>query len=322
VSKTPTRNIGLELVRATEAAALASARWVGRGDKHLGDQAGVDGMRLLLNRMEMAGEIVVGEGEKDHAPMLYVGESVGTGDGLRVDIAVDPVEGTNLLAKGLPNSLSVVGISTEGSMARLGSSFYMDKISVGPEGRDVVDLDQPLSANIRNLAKAKDVRVEEITVVALDRPRNEEKIASIRGSGARVRLISDGDVSPSVMAALPGTGIDMVVGIGGTPEGIITACALRGLGGTIQGRLAPQSDEERKRLELEGVDLAKKYTAEDLVTGEEVFFAATAITEGDFLKGVRYTPRGPVTQSLVTRAKSGTWRIVETHHLWEKTPTH
>ena len=314
----PDRNVGLDLLRTTEAAALAAARWVGRGDKEAGDQAAVDAMRVLLGTVHMSGVIVIGEGEKDHAPMLYVGEAVGDGKGLQTDVAVDPVEGTNLLAKGLPNSIAIVGLAPRGAMANFGSSFYMDKIVVGPDAAGKINLDAPITDNLKAVAAAKKGRVEELTVVVLDRPRNEDKIETARRMGARVRLISDGDVAPSVMTALPGTGIDVVMGIGGTPEGIITACAMHGLGGEIQGRLAPQSDEERKRIEAEGIDLNLKLSHRELVVGDDIFFAATGITQGDFLRGVKYTSDGAVTHSLVTRSRSGTWRVIESHHRWEK----
>ena len=314
----PDRNVGLDLVRTTEAAALAAARWVGRGDKKAGDQAAVDAMRVLLSTVHMSGVIVIGEGEKDHAPMLYIGEAVGDGKGLATDVAVDPVEGTNLLAKGLPNSIAIVGLAPRGAMANFGSSFYMDKIVVGPDAAGKINLDAPITDNLKAVAAAKKGRVEELTVVVLDRPRNEDKIETARRMGARVRLISDGDVAPSVMTALPGTGIDVVMGIGGTPEGIITACAMHGLGGEIQGRLAPQSDNERKRIEAEGIDLNLKLSHRELVVGDDIFFAATGITQGDFLRGVEYTSDGAVTHSLVTRSRSGTWRVIESHHRWEK----
>ncbi len=313
----PGRNIGLELLRATEAAALAAARWIGRGEKEAGDQAAVDAMRLLLGTIRMSGLVVVGEGEKDRAPMLYTGEALGTGEGPALEVAVDPVEGTNLLAKGLPNAISVVGVAPKGGMQDLSPSFYMDKISVGPEAAGRIDLEKPVRDNLGTIADAKGVRVEELTVVILDRPRNQELIAEVRRAGARVRLITDGDVAPSIMTALPGTGIDAVMGIGGTPEGIITACAMHGLGGEIQGRLAPQSDEERDRVVTHGADLDRSYRHTDLVRGDDVFFAATGITQGVFLRGVSYTRDGARTHSLVTRSRSGTWRVIESHHRWD-----
>lgn len=314
----PDRNIGLELIRTTEAAALAAARWVGRGDKEGGDQAAVDAMRVLLSTVHIDGVIVIGEGEKDQAPMLYNGERVGDGRGPASDVAVDPVEGTNLLAKGLPNAIAVVGLAPRGAMADMGPSYYMDKIVVGPEAVGQIDLDAPVPDNLRAIAKAKGARIEELLAVVLDRPRNGEKIAAIRDLGARVRLISDGDVAPSLMSALPGTGIDVVLGIGGTPEGVITACAMHGLGGEIQGRMAPQSAEERDRIAAAGIDIDRKLTHHDLVRGDDVFFAATGITPGDFLHGVRYRSDGAVTHSLVTRSRSGTWRVIEAYHRWAK----
>ncbi len=313
----PESNIGLELLRATEAAALAAARWVGRGKKESGDEAAVDAMRLLLSTVSMDGVIVIGEGEKDKAPMLYNGEKVGNGREPRTDVAVDPVEGTNLLAKGLPNAISVIGLAPRGAMWNPGPSFYMDKIVVGPEACGKIDLDAPVAENLSAIASAKNIRVEEMTVVLLDRARNATTVREVRNAGARVRLISDGDVAPAIMTALPGTGIDAVMGIGGTPEGIITACAMHGFGGEIQARVAPQSDEERARVESHGIDLEACLSHRELVSGNDVFCAATGITQGVFLRGVTYTPKGAITHSLVTRSRSGTWRVIESHHRWQ-----
>jgi fructose-1,6-bisphosphatase II len=313
----PDRNLGLELVRATEAAALTAARWVGRGQKEAGDQAAVDAMRLLLGTVRMNGTIVIGEGEKDNAPMLFNGEQVGNGRGPSVDVAVDPVEGTNLLAKGIDNAIAVLAVANKGAMWNPGPAFYMDKLMVGPEAAGQVDLDAPAAANLQKVAIAKGMQIEDLTVVILDRPRNQAKIDAVRAAGARVRLITDGDVAPSLMAALPGTGIDMVMGIGGTPEAVITACALRGLGGDMQGRLAPQSEAERDRIVAAGMDLNRKLHLHDFVSGDDHFFAATGITHGNFLRGVQYTKSGAITHSLVTRSRSGTWRAVESHHRWE-----
>ena len=318
MSEAPDRNLALELVRATEAAALAAARWVGRGQKEEGDGAAVDALRLLLGTVRMNGIVVIGEGEKDEAPMLYNGEVVGNLTGPLVDVAVDPVEGTNLLAKGLPNSISVVAIAPRGALFDPGPAFYMDKLVVGPEAVGKVDIDVSPAENLRAVAVAKGLDVSEVTVVILDRARNQATIQAIRAAGARVRLISDGDVAPSLMTALPGTGIDVVMGIGGTPEGVITACAMHGLGGEIQGRLAPQSDDERQRLAAAGVNVGRKLSLADLAAGDDHFFAATGITQGDFLRGVRYTATGAVTHSLVTRSRSGTWRTVEAFHRWDK----
>ena len=248
MSEAPDRNLALELVRATEAAALAAARWVGRGQKEEGDGAAVDALRLLLGSVRMDGIVIIGEGEKDEAPMLYNGEIVGNGRGPQVDVAVDPVEGTNLLAKGLPNSISVVAIAARGTLFNPGPAFYMDKLVVGPEAAGKVDIDAPVAENLAAVARAKGLELKEVTAVILDRPRNRHYIDAVRAAGARVRLISDGDVAPALMTALPDTGIDIVIGSGGTPEGVITACAMRGLGGEIQGRLLPQSDYERERV--------------------------------------------------------------------------
>lgn len=318
MSEKPDRNLGLELVRATEAAALAAARWVGMGQKEAGDRAAVDAMRSLLRTVRMKGEIVIGEGEKDNAPMLYSGESVGNGRGPEVDVAVDPVEGTNLLAKGVHNSIAILAVSGRGTMLDPGPAFYMDKLVVGPTAAGEIDLDAPVGDNLRAIARAEGMRMREITVVILDRARNVDKITAVRDSGARVRLITDGDVAPALMAALPGTGVNALMGIGGTPEGVATACAILGFGGEIQARLAPQSELEYDRLKKAGLDPRRKLTTEEIVSGEDHYFAATGITEGDFLRGVRYTHTGAVTTSLVTRSHSGTWRMVESHHRWDK----
>ncbi len=322
MSEKPERNLGLDLARATEAAALAAARWVGRGQKNEGDGAAVNALRLLLGTVRMDGIVVIGEGEKDEAPMLYNGERVGNGHGPVVDVAVDPVEGTSLLAKGLPNSIAVVAVAPRGTMFNPGPAFYMDKLVVGPEAAGRVDLEAPVAETLAIVAAAKGLDVDEVTVVILDRPRNQARIQAVRQAGARIRLISDGDVAPSLMAALPGTGIDIVMGIGGTPEGVITACAMHGLGGEIQGCLAPQSDGERERIEAAGIAIGRKLTLADLAAGNDHFFAATGITQGDFLRGVRYTATGAITHSLVTRSRSGTWRTIEAHHRWDKLMTY
>ena len=318
MSEKPERNLGLDLARATEAAALAAARWVGRGQKNEGDGAAVNALRLLLETVRMDGIVVIGEGEKDDAPMLYNGERVGNGSGPRVDVAVDPVEGTNLLAKGRPNSIAVVAVAPRGTMFNPGPAFYMDKLVVGPEAAGQVDLEAPVAETLAIVARAKGLDVEEVTVVILDRPRNQARIQAVREAGARIRLITDGDVAPSLMAALPGTGIDVVMGIGGTPEGVITACAMHGLGGEIQGCLAPQTHAERERIEAAGLAIGRKLTLAELAAGDDHFFAATGITQGDFLRGVRYTATGAITHSLVTRSRSGTWRTIEAHHRWDK----
>ena len=322
MSEKPERNLGLDLARATEAAALAAARWVGRGQKNEGDGAAVNALRLLLDTVRMDGIVVIGEGEKDDAPMLYNGERTGNGSGPMVDVAVDPVEGTNLLAKGLPNSIAVVAVAPRGTMFNPGPAFYMDKLVVGPEAAGQVDLEAPVAETLAIVARAKGLDVDEVTVVILDRPRNQARIRAVREAGARIRLISDGDVAPSLMAALPGTGIDIVMGIGGTPEGVITACAMHGMGGQIQGCMAPQSDGERERIEAAGIAIGRKLTLSDLAAGNDHFFAATGITQGDFLRGVRYTATGAITHSLVTRSRSGTWRTIEAHHRWDKLMTY
>ncbi len=314
----PDRNLALELVRATEAAALAAARWVGRGQKDDGDAAAVAALRLMLGTVRMNGVVVIGEGEKDEAPMLYNGERVGNGQGPAVDVAVDPVEGTTLLANGQPNSLSVVAIAPRGTLFDPGPAFYMDKLVVGPEAAGKVDLAAPVAETLAVVAAAKGLEVEEVTVVILDRPRNQARIDAIRRAGARIQLITAGDVAPSLMTALPGTGIDVVMGIGGTPEGVITACAMHGLGGEIQGRLSPQSDAERERILAAGIDIGRRLSLNDLAAGDDHFFAATGITQGNFLQGVRYTTNGAVTHSLVTRSRSGTWRTIESHHNLDK----
>ncbi len=318
MSEKPDRNLALELVRATEAAALSAARWVGLGKKEDGDQAAVDALRFMLASIRMNGVVVIGEGEKDKAPMLYNGERVGNGEGPELDVAVDPVEGTNLMARGTPNAIAIVGAATRGSMYDPGPAFYMDKLVVCPEAAGKVDIDAPVAETLKIVAESRGFRIQEVTVVVLERERNAYKVAAIREAGARIRLISDGDVAPSLMTCLPGTGVDAVMGIGGTPEGVATACAMRGLGGEIQGRLAPQSDEERARVEAAGYDISRKLTLDDLASGDDCFFAATGITQGDFLNGVRYTSDGAVTESLVTRSRSGTWRKVESHHRWGK----
>ncbi len=322
MSEKPERNLGLDLARATEAAALAAARWVGRGQKNEGDGAAVNALRLLLETVRMDGIVVIGEGEKDDAPMLYNGERVGNGSGPLVDVAVDPVEGTNLLAKGRPNSIAVVAVAPRGTMFNPGPAFYMDKLVVGPEAAGLVDLEAPVAETLAIVARAKGLDMDEVTVVILDRPRNQARIQAVREAGARIRLITDGDVAPSLMAALPGTGIDVVMGIGGTPEGVITACAMHGLGGEIQGCLAPQTHTERERIEAAGLAIGRKLTLAELAAGDDHFFAATGITQGDFLRGVRYTATGAITHSLVTRSRSGTWRTIEAHHRWDKLMTY
>ncbi len=315
---TPDRNLALELVRVTEAAALAAARWMGRGDKQEVDRAGVDAMRLMLDSVSMRGVVVIGEGEKDEAPMLFNGEEVGDGTGAEVDVAVDPIEGTTLTAKGQNRALSVVAVSERHTMFDPGPCFYMEKISVGEEARGVIDIAAPIGENLQALAKVKDSAIEDLTVVILDRPRHEQMIKEVRQAGARIKLISDGDVEASISAARQGTGVDMSLGIGGTPEGVITAAALKCLGGVIQGRLCPQKEEERKAVDAAGFDLERVLTEDDLVSGDNVFFAATGVTNGDLLKGIRYRGTSATTESIVMRSRSNTVRVIEAVHRREK----
>ena len=314
----PDRNLALELVRVTEAAALGAGRWVGRGDKEAADQAAVDAMRLMIDTVSMHGTVVIGEGEKDEAPMLYNGEEVGNGEGPGVDVAVDPVDGTRLTANGEPNALSVIALAARGAMFFPGPAVYMEKVAAGADARDAIDITAPPEENIRHVAKAKGVRPEEVAVTILDRPRHRDLIQACRDVGARVFLIRDGDVAGAISAALPRTGTDLLLGIGGTPEGVIAAAALKCLGGTMQGKLFPRDEDERRRLLDDGYDLEKVLTTDDLVTGDDVFFAATGVTDGALLEGVKYWPYGATTYSLVMRARSGTIRMVEAEHQFEK----
>ncbi len=310
----PDRNLALELVRVTEAAAMAAGRWVGRGDKIGGDGAAVDAMRKLIGTVSMQGVVIIGEGEKDQAPMLYNGERVGNGDGPECDVAVDPIDGTTLMAKGMPNAIAVLAATERGAMFDPSAVFYMEKLAVGPECADVVDLTVPVSENIRRVAAAKDSNVSDVTVCILDRPRHEELVAEIRAAGARIRFISDGDVAGAISAARPDTGVDMLVGIGGTPEGIIAACALKCMGGMIQTRLWPKDEDERRKALAAGHDLNRVLHTDDLVRGDNAFFCATGITDGDLLRGVRYRAGGCTTQSIVMRSKSGTVRMIDGFH--------
>lgn len=310
----PDRNLALELVRVTENAAMAAGRWVGRGEKESADQAAVDGMRAILDTISMDGVVVIGEGEKDEAPMLYNGEHVGNGQGPEVDVAVDPLEGTRLCALGQPNAIAVIALAERGTMFFPGAAFYMEKIAVGAEGIDVIDINASPTENVNAVAKAKGVPVREISVVVLERDRHDALIAELREAGARVLLIRDGDVAPSIAAGQGGTGVDMLYGIGGTPEGVISAAALKCVGGGIQGKLWPRDDEERKALEDAGIDPNRVLKTDDLVAGEDCFVAATGVTTGALLKGVAYTKGGAVTDSIVTRSRSGTVRRIEAHH--------
>ncbi|ARP72084.1 fructose-bisphosphatase class II [Streptomyces pluripotens] len=317
-SEAPDRNLALELVRVTEAAAMAAGRWVGRGDKNGADGAAVRAMRTLVSTVSMNGVVVIGEGEKDEAPMLFNGERVGDGTGAEVDIAVDPIDGTTLTAKGMPNAIAVLAAAERGAMFDPSAVFYMDKLVTGPEAADFVDIDAPVAVNIRRIAKAKRSTPEDVTVVILDRPRHEGLIQEVREAGARIKLISDGDVAGSIYALREDTGVDLLLGIGGTPEGIISACAVKCLGGTIQGKLWPKDDEERARAIDAGHDLDRVLTTDDLVSGENVFFVATGITDGELLRGVRYRSETALTESIVMRSKSGTVRRIDSEHRLSK----
>jgi len=314
----PTRNLALELVRVTEAAALAAGRFMGRGDKIAADKASVDAMRLMLNTIEMDGIIVIGEGEKDEAPMLYNGERVGSGAPPQMDIAVDPIDGTRPLSNGLPNSIATVAIAPRGTMFDPGPYVYMNKIAVGPDAKGTVDINAPVEDNLRAVSRAMEVELEDLTVVILDRPRHEDLITEVRRLGSRIRLILDGDVSGALMTAWPGSGIDVLLGIGGTPEGVLAACALRAMGGEIQGKLYARNEQEEQRGREMGYDFDKILTMEDLVSSDDVFFAATGITDGELLDGVKYFSHGARTSSLVVRGLTGTVRQITSTHLWEK----
>ena len=314
----PDRNLALELVRVTEAGAMAAGRWVGRGDKEGGDGAAVDAIRELVNSVSMRGVVVIGEGEKDDAPMLYNGEAVGNGDGPECDFAVDPVDGTTLMSKGMPNAISVLAVAERGAMFDPSAVFYMDKIAVGPDAADVIDITAPIGENIAQVAKIRNATASDITVCILDRPRHRQLIADVRAAGARIRLITDGDVAGAISTCRPNSGTDILAGIGGTPEGIIAAAAIRCMGGAIQAKLAPTDDAERQKALDAGYDLDQVLATEDLVSGENVFFCATGVTDGDLLKGVQYYGGGCTTQSIVMRSKSGTVRMVEAYHRLSK----
>ncbi len=314
----PDRNLAMELVRTTEAAALAAARWQGYGAKEDGDQAAVDAMRQTLRTVTMNGVVVIGEGEKDEAPMLYNGEHVGDGNEPSVDIAVDPIDGTTLLAEGRPGSIAVIAAATRGSMFDPGPAFYMDKLVVGPEAVGLCDIDAPVKDNLTKIAKAKGKAIGDLTVIMLDRPRHEQLRKDVRESGARITLITDGDVAGGILAAWDAKAPDVLFGVGGTPEGVITACAVRALGGEIIGKLWPRHDEEAANLRNLGYDLDATYRTDDLVKTEDCFFACTGITTGQLLGGVWFDGRGAVTHSLVMRGKSGTVRVVEARHTTRK----
>jgi fructose-1,6-bisphosphatase II len=318
MSKKPSHNLALDLVRVTEAAALAAGRWMGRGLKEDGDQAAVDAMRLVLNSIDIDGVIVIGEGEKDEAPMLFNGERLGTGDGPAVDIAVDPVEGTRLLAQGRPNSVATVALAESGSMFNPGPIVYMHKIAVGLAGKGHIDIDAPIEVNLNVIAREKGADVDDLTVVILERPRHEELIQRVRETGARIRLITDGDVAGAMLAAQPNSGIDLLIGIGGTPEGVLAACALKCMGGEIQGRLYPRNEDEAKEAKNLGYDLDKVLRIDDLVATDDIFFAVTGITDGELVDGVKYFGAGAHTHSLVMRGITGTVREITATHRWDK----
>ncbi len=318
---TPDHNLALDLVRATEAAALAAARWVGRGDKNAADKAAVDAMRIVFNSLPFDGIVVIGEGEKDEAPMLFNGERLGTGAEPRADVAVDPIDGTRLVSRGEANAVAVVAVADRGSMFNPGPCFYMEKIVAGLDGGHVLDVAAPIEDNVRNLARARGMEVGDMTVMIIDRERHHDAIDRVRAIGARVRLISEGDVAGAITAARPGTGVDMLYGIGGTPEGVIAAAALKCMGGVIQGRLHPRDAAERKATLDAGYDLDRILHTDDLVNGDDVFFAATGITDGSLLSGVHYSAEGATTDSIVMRSRSGTIRTISAQHRWEAPPS-
>jgi len=313
----PDRNLAMDLARVTEAAALAGGRWLGRGDKNAADQAAVDAMRLVLNTVAMDGVVVIGEGEKDEAPMLYNGEEIGAG-GPQCDIAVDPIDGTTLTSLGRNGAIAVISVAERGTMFDPGPCVYMEKIAVGPEAVDVIDLDATVAANLQAVAKAKGEEVRDVTAVILDRDRHADIVRECREAGARVKLIQDGDVAAAIATAWPDSGTDILFGIGGTPEGVIAACALKALGGAIVGRLAPRNDEERRAALEGGYDVDRILTTDELVASDDVFFAATGISDGDFVRGVRYFGDGARTQTIVMRSKTGTIRTIDATHRWTK----
>ncbi|HSO94770.1 MAG TPA: class II fructose-bisphosphatase [Acidimicrobiia bacterium] len=313
----PDRNLAMDLARVTEAAALAAGRWVGRGDKEAADQAAVDAMRLVLNTVPMDGTVVIGEGEKDEAPMLFNGEEIGFG-GPATDIAVDPIDGTTLTSLGRNHAVSVIALSQRGTMFDPGPCVYMEKIAVGPEAGDLIDLDAPVRVNLEAVAKSRGEQIKDVTAVILDRERHTDLIRECRDAGARIRLIPDGDVMGALATGWPDSGYDILFGIGGTPEGVIAACALTALGGAIQGRLYTRDEQERRAALDAGYDLDRILSTEDLVGGDDVFFAATGITDGDLLRGVRYRGEGATTETLVMRSKSGTIRKIQSNHKWHK----
>lgn len=314
----PDRNIALELVRVTEAAAMAASRWMGRGDKEGADGAAVDAMRLVLSTVPMDGTVIIGEGEKDEAPMLYNGERIGDGTAPEVDIAVDPIDGTTLTSKGRGNALAVIALSERGTMFDPGPCVYMEKIAVGPSCKGVIDITKSPTENLRAVAERKGESIREVTAVILERDRHDDLIAEVREAGARIRLITDGDVAGAIQTAWPDAGVDILFGIGGTPEGVIAAAALKCMGGQLQGRLWPRNEDERKAAVDAGYDLSRVLDTDDLVGGDNCFFAATGITDGELIKGVHYGKNGATTQSLVMRSRSGTVRLINATHRLDK----
>ncbi len=314
----PDRNLGLELVRVTEAAAMAAGRWVGRGDKNEADEAAVNAMRVLISTVGMQGTVVIGEGEKDNAPMLYNGELVGDGTGPECDVAVDPIDGTTLTAKAMANAIAVLAVAPRGAMYDPSAVFYMEKLVTGPDAADLVDIRLPVAENIRRVAKAKKENAEDVTVCLLDRPRHAKLVEEIRATGARIKFMVDGDVAGAIMAAREGTGVDLLLGVGGTPEGIIAACAMKSMDGVIQGRLWPRDDDERQKAIDAGHDLDAVLSTDDLVTGDDAFFVATGITDGELMRGVRYRAGSASTHSLVMRSRSGTIRSIHSDHRLSK----
>lgn len=313
-TEAPDRNLAMELVRVTEAAAMAAGRWVGRGEKETGDGAAVDAMRQLVSTVSMQGVVVIGEGEKDEAPMLFNGEEVGNGDGPHCDVAVDPIDGTTLMSKGMPNALAVLAVAERGTMFDPSAVFYMEKLAVGPEAAGSVDISAPVAENIRRVARAKRSDVSDVTVCILDRSRHDRLVSEVREAGARIRFITDGDVAGAIATTRNTSGVDMLLGIGGTPEGIIAACAMKCLGGELQARLWPKDETEREQVIAAGHDVDRVLTTDDLVRGDNVFFCATGITDGDLLRGTHYRAGGATTQSIVMRSKSGTVRLIDGYH--------
>ena len=317
-NQTPDRNLALELARVTEAAAMLAARWMGRGDKNAADQAAVDAMRFVLGTIQMDGVVVIGEGEKDEAPMLYVGEQVGNAEYPKVDIAVDPIDGTRLTSLGMPNAISVVAVAERGALFASPDIMYMEKIAVGPDAVDAIDMRDDVETNLKRVAKAKNKTLNDLTVVVLDRPRHEELIREIRAAGARIKMITDGDVAGALMTTMPSTGIDVLMGIGGAPEAVIAACAMKCAGGEMQTRLWPRNDQERQIVEEKKIDVTQILGCNDLVRGEEAFFSATGITDGELVRGVHFLGGTATTETLVMRSRSGTVRRIQATHRFSK----